>query len=78
MTRGKKLALTTPKDCTTVKSKEFGATLSAVVKKPGKNRILKYLDPYPDGQIFIYIADLSTNNWVYPKNFGSIRETVSK
>ena len=33
MTRGKKLALTTPKDRTMVKSKGFGAALSAVVKK---------------------------------------------
>ena len=33
MTKGKKSALTTPKDRTTVKSKGFGAALSAVVKK---------------------------------------------
>ena len=44
----------------------------------GKNWILKYLAPDPVGQIFIYIADLSANDWVYPKNFGPIDETVSE
>ena len=44
----------------------------------GKNRILKYPAPDTDGQIFIYIADLSANDWVYPKNVGPIGETVSK
>ena len=38
MTRGKKLALTTPKDRTTVKSKGFGAAHSAVVKKNSEPR----------------------------------------
>ena len=43
-----------------------------------KNRILKYPAPDLDEQIIIYIADLSANDWVYPKNFGPIGETVSK
>ena len=66
----KKMALTTPKDHTTVISKGSCLKLTLI------NRISKNLDP--DAQIFLYIADFSANNLVYPKNFSPIGETVSE